>query len=594
MKPMRLRPFAWLAPALALSLGLAACAPPAPPLRPVDEASLSRAARALGTITGVVRLPASIVSNNGGSVIGEHGASIVGDAGAGVISLNKRVVLALDEGIAPGAEVVVTDAAGAPLAGVPTVKADGEGRYTLKGVPAGPTMVVRATWSAADGKPVSVITLAATTTQGVKADVGVATTFAATSLLAGRSSGLGRLDRTAYEGLVAVITGKLVAADTGLLGDAAAIARRVKEMLAQDATAGAAAKAVEQALGEELVDNDALAALAAPASPAPGGKPPAPSKTATPKPDADAKATPAPSAAPVVKATPGPSAAPVATATPVPRLTEQATFPVGASGPTAITFDKAGDAWVRATNKLVKLGPAGEARGTFTLSSAGGLLCPDPAGGVWYVDGSDLRHFAADGTAGPALKTRVGTVCGGAVVGPDGHLWLASRGGSVLYEHGTDGAELAEHPVGGNWPVDPVFDAAGNIWVGGNFAKQLFKLTSRGEKLATYTVEHDVEHLAFAGDGSLWVGMETSDVSRRGSEGESLGPAFPVQHTHGLFPAAGGDVWAVGTSLVALYAPDGSLRANFSGLSAIEGATAGPDGRLWVVTRNDGVHVLSR
>lgn len=111
---------------------------PVAKLAPVpSEGIVSTGSRQVATFKGVAIAPSSLLSQNGSSLVGNNSSGLISDKAAGY------ALLATDE-LAPvaDAEVEVQDAGGNPVPGVPKVKTDAKGEFTVKNVPADVNWVV--------------------------------------------------------------------------------------------------------------------------------------------------------------------------------------------------------------------------------------------------------------------------------------------------------------------------------------------------------------------------------------------------------------------------------------------------------------------
>jgi sugar lactone lactonase YvrE len=129
----------------------------------IGDAGASLISNNGGSLTGKVKIPAGIISNNSGSLISDQGGAIIGDAGASLVSNNgggltskvKRQLLA--EGDKPAAKFKVTlvDAGGTPFKDAQgnsfTAVTDATGGYSFPRTPRGANLVLRVDLPAAVG-----------------------------------------------------------------------------------------------------------------------------------------------------------------------------------------------------------------------------------------------------------------------------------------------------------------------------------------------------------------------------------------------------------------------------------------------------------
>ncbi|MDB5097676.1 MAG: Serine/threonine protein kinase [Cyanobacteria bacterium RYN_339] len=100
---------------------------------------------AAAALSGFLRIPAKIISDNGGGVISNNGASIISDNGGGVVSNNGaayHVTAAPTQLPVQQARVSLVDAAGKEVA---TAVTDAQGRYSFPSVPADHNYLLTAT-----------------------------------------------------------------------------------------------------------------------------------------------------------------------------------------------------------------------------------------------------------------------------------------------------------------------------------------------------------------------------------------------------------------------------------------------------------------
>ncbi|MFN3429695.1 MAG: hypothetical protein ACK46X_07060, partial [Candidatus Sericytochromatia bacterium] len=148
--------------ALVTALAAAGCVTPgqpkpAPSPTPNAQGVLKAQPVATATLTGVVMAPAGVISAGGGNVISAGGGNVISAGGANVVSaggLNWRT-LAISETPLAGVEVYLADASGQPVAKLPRVRTDAQGRYRLARVPVGFTFKVVALAGTPEGKAVS-------------------------------------------------------------------------------------------------------------------------------------------------------------------------------------------------------------------------------------------------------------------------------------------------------------------------------------------------------------------------------------------------------------------------------------------------------
>lgn len=183
--------------ALALTGVLAGC----PTAVPIAGSAPSSAPAARGVLTGTLRVPASIISYNGGGFISTNGGGIVAQGGGNFISTNGAGLrlLALAQQPVAGAHVYLANAAGAKLQGLPEATTDAAGHFALADVPGGYTFLVVAEAGTKNGPAATFQTLVHATGSSAPADITAATSLAAAAALADHPGvDLGALDDSAF------------------------------------------------------------------------------------------------------------------------------------------------------------------------------------------------------------------------------------------------------------------------------------------------------------------------------------------------------------------------------------------------------------
>jgi hypothetical protein len=194
----------------------------------------------LVTVRGVVEVPAPLLADNGGALIGKVRI--------------YRVLQAPERRPLPGADVHLADVRGAALPGLPQVRTDAGGRFTLPGVPTGLTYVVIAHAPTKGGGRATLRGLAAAGSGEVT--VGLGTTML-TSALLDPDRGVGALDQNALDELAERVEAVLPASRTPDLAAEGAVETSVAAMLAQDAALRAEVEALKQRLAAEALTAEA-------------------------------------------------------------------------------------------------------------------------------------------------------------------------------------------------------------------------------------------------------------------------------------------------------------------------------------------------
>ena len=186
---------------LAASVVLSACAAPQAPTPPAggegSAANVSLARRqAPAAIAGRLMAPANVlggaalIGSDGGSLVGSDAASLVGTDGASLIGndaasfAGRRGLLAATARGLAGAQVILADGAGKPIAGVKPATTDAEGRYRLEGVPTAGAFRVLAGVRTAAG-PARLETLVRSDAGAADAEISGATTLVAAMVAQG-------------------------------------------------------------------------------------------------------------------------------------------------------------------------------------------------------------------------------------------------------------------------------------------------------------------------------------------------------------------------------------------------------------------------
>jgi hypothetical protein len=192
----------WPLTLLAAAAFAAGCPAGVPPIQQPSQAPLVRKQTVGSVVTGRLLAPSNVIASDGASVIASDGASVVSSGGlviasdgASVIAtggLNYRAVQqAGTEVRVANAEVYLADASGEPIPGLPTVKTDANGIYTIPKVPAGYSYMVVARVALKQGDPARLTTLVRSTAQGVTAPISGESTLAATGVTRSFSGALG-------------------------------------------------------------------------------------------------------------------------------------------------------------------------------------------------------------------------------------------------------------------------------------------------------------------------------------------------------------------------------------------------------------------
>ncbi len=199
---------------------------------PADGIGLGSTA-ATAVLSGLVKLPAGVLADNGGSLVGNNSGGLISDGAGGLISdgaggligdgagayVTLRVPrFTLAQAAAPVIEVGLVDAAGALLPGTARVTADAEGRYAFASVPATGAFFVQArVTSGQDTWTLGALGRLAATGE-TKLDVTAASTLVTEKtrvVLAEQDQGLDDLPLARLAALIDVLD-RAIAADTTL------------------------------------------------------------------------------------------------------------------------------------------------------------------------------------------------------------------------------------------------------------------------------------------------------------------------------------------------------------------------------------------
>ncbi|MEB3223142.1 MAG: carboxypeptidase-like regulatory domain-containing protein [Candidatus Sericytochromatia bacterium] len=273
--------------AVLAALGCQAVGPA--PVQPRPRAT-SRAA-ALTEVTGQVRLPARLIGVDGGTLIGIDGGSLIGVDGGSLVGVDggtlagprARRLLAVGEPERPlsGARVFLADPMGRALPGLPPVRTDGGGQFSLRRVPAGLTYVVVVEAPTRAGKVARLTSLASTHAGAAVVRVGLGSTMVTAAMVADPARGMGRVDNGALQAMAMQVEQQLDLAKLPDMTDATAVKEAAQALMASDPALQRQAATMQQALGEAAMAPQAMAqaveqelAVAADAE-ASGGVPPA-------------------------------------------------------------------------------------------------------------------------------------------------------------------------------------------------------------------------------------------------------------------------------------------------------------------------------
>ncbi len=232
------------------------------------------------------------------------------------------------------------------------------------------------------------------------------------------------------------------------------------------------------------------------------------------------------------------------------------------ANPSRTTVDLDGNAWVgnRNSNTITKVGlvEAGNcidrnANGTIETSAGSAVFGGWPAGGppddecvllhvILGQGGTAVRAVAIDssnnvyagmssgdhlyyvnGTSGAIIQSfhNLGQINYGAVVDPDGNLWVATLGGNVVVKHNIANGTATAYPLG-HYSYGLAPDRNGHIWVSGWANSRISKIRrSDGAVVGTYLLPAGCHRgVAITADGHVWVANSCgNNVHRLDSNG---------------------------------------------------------------------------
>lgn len=399
---------------------------------------VTRAPAATGLLEGLVRGPAGIVAAGGANVVAPGGGNLIGPAGGNLIGPAggnlqgaTRGLLALEEGVLEGVEVFVADAAGKPIPGLPSVRTNAKGQFSIPKVPAGFTYVVVARVETAAGEAASLKTLAKATTLGTTVDLDMANTLVTTAVVNGREDALGEFNAATFQRAVETTAKHLdpqalpdLADSSAVLTFMTALAEDVTELKSAVTELKSMLAKVSERLDElEAAIKDRNAASAAPSA-SPSGAPTAPPVVAT------APPTPAPTAQPT--AAPGVVANDYTVSTLAGSGFSGTADGVGSAAQffnmRGIGLDGAGNVFVAdtANNRIRKIAADGTVTTLAGTAGAGALdgaaavakfnapndVAFEGTGALFVTDGGNnrVRQVALDGTTSTLAGSAYGTV----------------------------------------------------------------------------------------------------------------------------------------------------------------------------------------
>lgn len=285
-----------------------------------------------------------------------------------------------------------------------------------------------------------------------------------------------------------------------------------------------------------------------------------------------------------------------ATLTTKPEVGKSITF---ASTPTALAAGADGNLWLASGNQIRRITPSGT---TTTFNDPTGTadiegMTAGPDGNLWYgtCNNSNLGRITLTGIA-TDFPVTTGVACvyqpdanysQALASGPDRMIWFATNSNQVA-KSSVDGA-ITYYTMPAN-AAAVAAGADGNMWIASAVGSKIWKMTTSGTLLGTYTIptaNADVMSMIAAPDGNVWFTEENGDkvgkITPSGSITEyplTGGNAGPTQ----IIVGPDGNMWYTdgNTSQITRITPNG-VRTNYapSGAQFPDGIALGSDGNLW-------------
>lgn len=314
----------------------------------------------------------------------------------------------------------------------------------------------------------------------------------------------------------------------------------------------------------------------------------------------------------------------IARITPAGKITEYASFPIGANlqPEWALIVGPDGNLWTAGTvpsvdSEIVRITPAGKITkfpvptpdeappGTFSV----GLMAAGPDGNVWFIERCWGEPDPSDGSK-PCTENHLGRITPAGQItqfplpdltsitaGPDGNIWATQYDGSIARV--TPAGKITEFPLPDtSIPAEGITSGPdGNLWfIQGN---KLGHITPIG-KISEVSMPGDpVGGSGFTAghDGSLWF-IKGAKVGRITSSGKITTYALPsdVRAVFGMAVGRDNNLWFTtcktvdcsGKGELGRVTPAGTI-TEFPLPASIEQPTelvAGPDGNLWFIEGN--------
>lgn len=277
--------------------------------------------------------------------------------------------------------------------------------------------------------------------------------------------------------------------------------------------------------------------------------------------------------------------------------------------PSRTTVDQDGNVWVgnRNSNTITKIG----------LLEAGNCVDRNGNGVIeTSTGGTDVKAWPSSGPADECILMNVvlGTATGNnnnvraVAIDADNNVFAGMSAGSNVYHvNGATGAVIQTftQPFGGNYPsYGAVVDPNGNLWIAadGNNAvvKHTFHADGTHDAVQTISLPGWGYGMGIASDGYLWVsGWTYNNINKiRLSDGVIVNThslsAYGGSGLRGVAVTADGDIWVAssyGNSVIRIH-PDGAHVATIGVGSHPTGVAVDDNGKVWVT--NYWSHNVSR
>jgi streptogramin lyase len=228
-----------------------------------------------------------------------------------------------------------------------------------------------------------------------------------------------------------------------------------------------------------------------------------------------------------------------------------------------------------------------------------------PDNNIWFTEnGADaIGRITANGTITEFHTPTADSNPLGLAVGPDGNLWFAESNGSAIGKITTDG-KITEYPVS-TLDVSEldgfVGGPDGKVWFiayDNNGNGTLDSITSDGH-ITSFPLADDPTALAAGPDGDLWVGTDSGNIDRVGTNGDVTTFAIPDDaDVNDLVAGSDGDLYfsldgnnqlgRITTSgVISEFTFPANAAQNANGPIEMAGLTQDSDGTIWFVDQTN-------